>query len=149
MSPLLLLVDACSDGVSLSTTLTPEGATLELPGGAVLVIPEGALTEDVDVDGIDDRSDNCPGLANPDQLDGDADGLGAACDEDELTDTGSGDSGDPADGDTSAGGPDDPGTGGGEDCGCGTVPGSAAVPLVAVAALALGRRQRSWRSRLD
>ena len=35
---------------------------------------------DVDADGIPDYRDNCPNVANPDQLDSDNDGLGDACD---------------------------------------------------------------------
>ncbi len=37
-------------------------------------------TEDTDEDGIEDESDNCPTVANPDQADNDGDGLGDACD---------------------------------------------------------------------
>jgi hypothetical protein len=35
---------------------------------------------DADRDGIPDQSDNCPGVANPDQADTDGDGVGNACD---------------------------------------------------------------------
>ena len=37
---------------------------------------------DADVDGVGDADDNCPGVANVDQFDGDDDGLGDACDPD-------------------------------------------------------------------
>lgn len=37
---------------------------------------------DTDEDGLPDSSDNCPMVANPDQIDLDADGLGDACDND-------------------------------------------------------------------
>lgn len=36
---------------------------------------------DTDGDGVPDRRDNCPAIANPDQLDWDADGRGNTCDD--------------------------------------------------------------------
>ena len=36
--------------------------------------------DDSDFDGIKDKHDNCPAVANPDQADADADGIGDACD---------------------------------------------------------------------
>lgn len=40
----------------------------------------------VDEDGIENTSDNCPSLDNPDQLDTDNDGYGDACDTDDDND---------------------------------------------------------------
>jgi hypothetical protein len=42
---------------------------------------------DADVDGIVDGTDNCPAVANPDQVDTDHDGLGDACDPDDDNDS--------------------------------------------------------------
>ncbi|MCH8252895.1 MAG: hypothetical protein IID36_10630, partial [Planctomycetes bacterium] len=39
--------------------------------------------DDADDDGVCDDVDNCPGVSNPDQIDADGDGRGAACDSDD------------------------------------------------------------------
>lgn len=41
-----------------------------------------AFAADTDSDGIDDSTDNCPNISNPDQYDIDGDGIGNACDDD-------------------------------------------------------------------
>lgn len=43
---------------------------------------DGPLQPDSDGDGLNDESDNCPAVANPDQADLDGDGAGDACDPD-------------------------------------------------------------------
>jgi hypothetical protein len=43
---------------------------------------------DADGDGIADSADNCPDVANPDQLDGDGDGIGSACDPEDVYEPG-------------------------------------------------------------
>ena len=54
--------------------------------GDVEVIVLGATLPDSDGDSAPDGEDNCPGLANPGQLDTDGDGAGDACDADDDND---------------------------------------------------------------
>src|SRR5262249_21946682 len=71
-----------------STSPTSRGSRPVLRGVAVaaafvaLLAAGPAWSLDSDGDGIDDASDNCIAVANPDQLDGDHDGYGNACDAD-------------------------------------------------------------------
>ena len=46
----------------------------------LVAVPETPGAPDADGDGIADDADNCPTVANPDQLDSDGDGVGDACD---------------------------------------------------------------------
>jgi hypothetical protein len=47
-----------------------------------------SLELDADSDGFgDETQDNCPGLSNPDQADGDGDGVGTACEDEAAPDT--------------------------------------------------------------
>ncbi|MFO0615574.1 MAG: thrombospondin type 3 repeat-containing protein [Polyangiaceae bacterium] len=52
-----------------------------LSGEATVTIVDD--DKDVDMDGVEDSSDNCPGVSNSDQLDTDADTIGNACDQTE------------------------------------------------------------------
>lgn len=56
----------------------PDGA---LPGDGAVVVPDGRPPQaDGDGDGVSDRSDNCPTVANPTQGDSDGDSAGDVCD---------------------------------------------------------------------
>ncbi len=51
---------------------------------------DGAPQPNTEEDGVDDEGDNCPEIANPNQLDFDGDGLGNVCDVEVFTDVSGG-----------------------------------------------------------
>ena len=72
-----LVPDADGDGVSDDEDGCPDDPAKSAPGVCGCGVPE---SPDSDGDGALDCADNCAAVANADQLDGDMDGLGDACD---------------------------------------------------------------------
>ena len=66
------ILDACIFDVGMTGDTSYASAATQAPSGVVVF--------DYDGDGLTDTADNCPTIANPDQADLDADGLGDACD---------------------------------------------------------------------
>jgi len=85
----------CADGYAWNVDIPLVLDELRVAGVPVyhaywedVVAPESCVTfgdegDDSDGDGVPDASDNCPLVANPDQVDFDGDGLGNACDADD------------------------------------------------------------------
>jgi hypothetical protein len=84
-------VDGCVlvetlDSAGQPTTDTPASVRFSNVVGHFSTWAVAIATPDADIDGIANVDDNCPDVANPDQLDTDADDLGNACDPDDDSD---------------------------------------------------------------
>jgi hypothetical protein len=75
-SLLMLRIDECNQNGTDDAQDISSGASDDCNGNAV---PD-ECEPDVDGDGVTDACDNCPDDHNPDQADGDANGMGDACD---------------------------------------------------------------------
>jgi hypothetical protein len=70
-----------------STAINMGAAGFDTRTGYGLIQADKALEYfDADADGVLNTNDNCPTIANPDQLDNDSDGLGDVCDPDDDND---------------------------------------------------------------
>jgi hypothetical protein len=70
--------DTDGDGFGDACDSTPTGEPTPTP--TLEPTPTATPPTDTDNDGVPDAQDNCPNVANPNQLDDDNDGLGNACD---------------------------------------------------------------------
>jgi hypothetical protein len=67
-------LDFRDDTIVIGSVLDDVGANVDQGSAYVFVV------DDLDHDGVPRELDNCPSVANPDQVDTDGDGLGDACD---------------------------------------------------------------------
>ena len=97
LTPISAMAFGCDGRLYASRSPTAGGGleTIDIATGAVSIVQEGGAfdaiafecrEDDTDGDGIADGSDICPLVANSDQRDTDADGLGDACDPDDDND---------------------------------------------------------------
>ena len=82
-------VDEASEAFTLALSASNPPSTL-LPSSQITITiadddPTPVPAPDRDGDGVPDSSDNCANVANADQADGDADGIGKACDVTEVS----------------------------------------------------------------
>ena len=72
---------AVDDGYDADVTVGVDDAADDDFNIGAIATRSAPVSLDSDGDGVADDGDNCPVIANPDQADGDGDGVGSACDD--------------------------------------------------------------------